>query len=232
MIHSNSSKILEVIVNSLQDAIEAQAGGADRLEVVRDLEHGGLTPDPALVRQIVEAVHIPIRVMVRENSSMSLLDVQELDVLCRQATEISRLNVDGLVIGFVLNDMVDVATLRAITEAAPKMKITFHRAFDVLPDPIQAIRVLKTVPQVDRILTTGGPGSWPARKLRLHHWQRCAAPEITILAGAGLLEPVITDLRDDLQISEIHIGRAARIPQETSGKVSRIQVAQLKGPSA
>ena len=70
MIQSNPTppraKILEVIVSSLEDAKQAEAGGADRLEVVRDLEVGGLTPDFQLVEQIAGAVRIPIRVMLRE----------------------------------------------------------------------------------------------------------------------------------------------------------------------
>jgi copper homeostasis protein len=232
MTSPKSSKILEVIVSSLPDAIEAQAGGADRLEVVRNLEVGGLTPDLDLVQQIMTAVHIPVRVMLRHQNSMTLQDAAELEKLSLIALEFSRIGVDGLVAGFLRNDQVDLTTLRAISGAVPRMKITFHRAFDELSDPLAAIRALKTIPQVDRILTTGGPGTWPERKLRLHLWQRCASPEITILAGAGLLEPVITDLCGDSEISEIHIGRAARIPKETSGKVSRGQVARLKGLSA
>lgn len=231
MIQPKRSKILEVIVSSLQDAIEAEQGGADRLEVVRDFEQGGLTPCRALVEQIMSQVKVPVRVMLRENSSMSLLNEAELKLLCRQATEMSGLGVDGFVTGFVSNGDLDLASLESIARVVPQKNLTFHRAFDVLPDPIQTIRILKTVPQVDRILTTGGPGSWPARKLRLHYWQRCAAPEITLLVGAGLLEPVIADLRRDHQIAEIHIGRAARIPQRPDGRVSRIQVAQLKGRS-
>jgi copper homeostasis protein len=221
-----------VIVTSLQDAIEAQEGGADRLEVVRDLACGGLTPDLELVRQIQAAVQIPLRVMLRENASMELKESGELERLCATAAEMNDLRVDGMVAGFIEDDRADVDTMRAICVAAPDLKITFHRAFDDLPDPIQAIQVLKTVPQVDRILTVGGNGSWPERRVRLHEWQRIAAPEITILAGAGLLMPVITDLQRDSQISEVHIGRAARVPQETDGHVSRVQVAQLKGLSA
>jgi copper homeostasis protein len=232
MTHSIGSKVLEVIVTSLEDAVEAQAGGADRLEVVRELALGGLTPDLALVRRIVDTVRIPVRVMLRETASMSLANLGELDILCRKAAEINVLLVDGIVAGFVSDGQVDLATLRAIAKAAPKMSITFHRAFDVLPDPLQAIRDLKTVPQVDRILTIGGSGSWPERQSRLHQWQHCAAPEIKLLAGAGLLEPVIRDLQMDPYIGEIHIGRAARIPQENTGKVSRVQVAQLKGAPA
>jgi copper homeostasis protein len=235
MIHSKQAKILEVIVTSLADAMEAQAGGADRLEVVRDLQHGGLTPDLALVREIAASVTIPIRIMVRENSSMQLASAAELHLLCRQAAEFNSLSVDGIVAGFILNDEVDLDSLHTIAEAAPRMKITFHRAFDALSDPLLAIRTLKTVPQVDRILTTGERGgetdSWPERKLRLHDWQRRATPEITILAGAGTLETVINDLRRDLEITEMHIGRAARIPPETGGQVNRLQVARIKGIS-
>ncbi len=222
-------------MTSLQDAIEAAAGGADRLEVVRDLGHGGLTPDLALVRAIAEAVDIPLRVMVRENPSMQLAGAAELDILCQQAAEFNSLCLDGLVAGFIANDEVDLATLWAITEAAPQMKITFHRAFDALTDPLNAIRTLKTVPQVDRILTTGETGGhsdpWSERKLRLQYWQNCAAPEITILAGAGMVPAVINDLRNDERIFEMHVGRAARIPQEIDGRVSRVQVAKLKGLS-
>ena len=226
------SKVLEVIVNSLHDAVEAEQGGADRLEVVRDLDVGGLTPHLDLVLQILAAVKIPVRVMLRENASMSLANSGELDLLCRTAAEFNALPLDGLVAGFIQHGEVDLAVMQSISKSAPKLKITFHRAFDDLPDPLLTIRTLKTIPQVDHILTTGGPGSWPARKLRLHYWQRYAAPEITILAGAGLLETVISDLRRDVEIREMHVGRAARIPRETSGKVCRIQVAQLKGHRA
>ena len=62
----------------------------------------------------------------------------------------------------VLDGEVDVATLRAIVEAAPKLKVTFHRAFDELLDPQGTIRILKTIPQIDRILTIGGAGSLAA----------------------------------------------------------------------
>lgn len=219
-------------MTSLHDAVEAQAGGADRLEVVRELEHGGLTPDVDLVREIAATVNIPLRVMLRENTSMQLGGDDELRQLCRSAKQLADLNIEGLVAGFIKNDRVDTATLRVLAHAAPLLKITFHRAFDELTDQLQAIRILKTIPQVDRILTIGGHGSWPERKLRLHQWQQAGEPEITILAGGGVLTSVIADLRHDERISEVHIGRAARVPQETGGQVSRVQVAQLKGLSS
>jgi copper homeostasis protein len=60
--------LLEVIVLSVDDARTATEGGADRLEVVRDIRQGGLTPPLALVRAIQRETHLPLRVMVRENA--------------------------------------------------------------------------------------------------------------------------------------------------------------------
>jgi len=65
------ARFLEVIVTSIEDAVEAEAGGADRLELVRALEVGGLTPELDLIRTVLQTVKIPVRVMLRETPSMS-----------------------------------------------------------------------------------------------------------------------------------------------------------------
>jgi len=224
------NKVLEVIVSSVADAQEAEAGGADRLEVVRDMAAGGLTPDLELVAEIAARVAIPIRVMVREKPSMQVSDEQELHRLCSLALGFSHLPIDGLVLGFVTaENSIDIDSLNAILHAAPRLRATFHRAFDCLADPLAGIVALKTISQVDRILTIGGGGSWLTRKARLHGWQQHAQPQITILAGTGVLPSVIADLAADATIEELHVGRAARSPCETSGCVSRLQVARLKG---
>jgi copper homeostasis protein len=216
-------KILEVIVTSLNDALEAEAGGADRLEVVRDLSAGGLTPNLVLVAAIRSSVSIPVRAMLRENPSMQIAGAEELEKLQRQAAAFSQLSIDGLVLGFVVNDTVDTSTLRKVSSAAPNLKITFHRAFDTLSNPMQAIGALKAEPMVDRILTDGGSGSWAARKARLQYWQQHASPQIKILFGAGLQSV------SDPFIEEVHIGRAARNPPEHNAPVCRAKVAELKG---
>jgi copper homeostasis protein len=92
---------VEVIACSVEDAREAASGGADRLEVVRDLGQGGLTPDVTLVEKILAAVTIPVRVMVRERNTFDVADASELKLLCSQTEELSGLPIDGLVLGFV-----------------------------------------------------------------------------------------------------------------------------------
>ncbi len=222
------AKFLEVIVTSLQEAIEAEAGGADRLELVRDLAVGGLTPQTETVAAVLEAVRIPVRVMLRDSARMFAARPGEVRALQTAADKLSRLSPDGLVFGFLAENQVDRQTMAELASAAPQCRVTFHRAFDVLADPFESIEQLKQIPQVDRILTTGGKGVWALRKARLIAWQRAASPSLKILAGAGLCSSVISDLGKTPEIEEIHVGRAARLPATVSGEVKRAAVRSLK----
>ena len=109
---------LEVIVMSAAEARIAQQGGADRLELVRDLDTGGLTPHFAIARAVVAAVSIPVRVMLRGNASMLVANPAELATLCANAAQIQQLPVDGIVLGWVTNKAeMDVAALEAVFAA-------------------------------------------------------------------------------------------------------------------
>jgi len=119
--------LLEVIACSVADAIAAERGGAGRLELVRALDVGGLTPPLPLVREIVKSVSIPVRVMVRENAGFELADPSELDTLCRAAREIAELQTDGLVLGFLRGRTLDVELNKHILSQAPNLKATLHR---------------------------------------------------------------------------------------------------------
>lgn len=220
---------LEVIVISAAEAATAAAGGADRLELVRALDTGGLTPPWETVEAVVKAVPIPVRVMLRENASMSVATHDELIALQATAARLEELPIDGLVMGWVTSGgAVDLASLEAVLAAAPKCKVTFHRAFEHLADPFEGLNVLKRYKQIDRILTGGGAGSWGERKHRLKHWQAAAAPEITILVGGGLSDVEVAELMDDPEFPEVHVGRAARTPQENDGALDAGKIALLK----
>jgi copper homeostasis protein len=188
--------VLEVIACSVADAAEAEAGGADRLEVVRDLGVGGLTPPVSLVREILRAVAIPVRVMLRESDGFS---VGNKDALMEAAREFAGMGVDGVVLGFLEAGRLDLRSMRDVL-AAGGLKATLHHAFDALTKPLEAIPVIKQeLPQVDRILTRTGD-----------EYLECAGPEITILAGGGLDAAVIRELRATTAVREFHVGRAAR----------------------
>jgi len=224
---------LEVIVTSAAEAILAARGGADRLELVRDLDTGGLTPAWETVRDVCEAVSVPVRVMVRENSSMLMANPTELSTLRRAAARMSQLPIDGLVMGWIdSSGEVDVASLESVLAEAPTVRVTFHRAFENLAEPLLGLKILKSFCQIDRILTCGGFGPWAERKQRLVTWSEAAAPEIGIIVGGGLSEMEVMELLNDERFPEVHVGRAARSPQENDGAIDVEKIAQLKSVCA
>src|SRR5690348_7398716 len=212
--------LLEVITCSVEDAREAELGGAGRLVVVRDLHFGGLTPPVELVRAILDAVAIPIRVMIRERNDYSAGTDAELKRLCSLAAELGSLSVDGLVMGFLTGTGLDLRALNRIVSHVPHCNVTFHHAFEDLSDPLGGIDYLRPIRQVDRILTAGGSGAWPDRKQRLVDYVKRAGSEIKILAGGGMSFDKIQELANSTDMHEFHVGTAAR----EQGRVTRERV--------
>ena len=222
-----SKEMLEVIACSVADAMAAQKGGASRLEIVRELDRGGLTPSIELVRAIKEVVELPLRVMVRESDGYAIADELEIERLCEAAAAFSNLNVDGLVLGFLKRDAIDLDLTSRVLACAPKLKATFHHAFEDAADQLQAVNQLKSLPQVDRILSSGGSGEWEVKRLRLAAYERAAAPEVRIIAGGGIDMNAIEILRRTTSIREYHVGRAAREGFKVAGAVQADLVREL-----
>jgi copper homeostasis protein len=223
-----SSVLLEVIVQSIADATEAEAGGADRLEVVREIERDGLTPPLDLVRSLRSATSLPLRVMVRESDGFSVTGPRELILLQRAFAELADLGVHGAVVGFAREGRFDIDLMASVLAVAPGLPVTLHRAFDSVHDADAAIDAALAFPQIDRILTSGGSGDWDERCERLTAWSRRAGARITMLPGGGLDEAALTVLAKCPAVKEVHVGKAAREPQESTARVSARRVAWLK----
>ncbi|HKO98030.1 MAG TPA: copper homeostasis protein CutC [Pyrinomonadaceae bacterium] len=219
--------LLEVIACSVADAIEAQRGGAGRLEVIRDFQRGGLTPPIELVAEILDAVTISVRVMVREGEDYEIDSSAEKEKLCAAARQLAGLNVDGIVLGFLNNGEIDVSLTELVLSCAPNLRATFHHAFEEAEDRLEAIKVLKRLNQVDRILASGGAGEWPEKIERLAQYQEAAGPEIKILAGGGIDQQSIRMLCEATDIREFHVGRAARELATATGVVQSDRVRAL-----
>ncbi len=222
---SKGAALLEVIACSVADAVEAQQGGAGRLEIVSDLARGGLTPSLELVQQIIAIVSIPVRVMLRESDSYEVANEDEVDRLCEAAHEFSRLRIDGLVLGFLKDGRIDVHLTQKLLACAPNLKATFHHAFESAV-PFEAIAEIKRINQVDRILAHGGNGDWSVKIDRLATYQEKVAPEVEIIAGGGLDAEKINAINRRTSIREFHVGRAARANGDVDGVV---QAARVKG---
>lgn len=220
--------LLEVIVQSVADARAAADGGADRLEVVRAIQDGGLTPLLETVRAIQGQTSLPLRVMVRENAGYGLA-AGDLPTLHRAAAAFAAIGVDGLVMGFARRGAPLIDDLLRVLEVVPTARITFHRAFDALDDPLGAIPALTSIPRIDHILTSGGDGSAEARCAQLIEYGRIAGPRVAIIAGGGVDEEALSLFARRGCVRAIHVGRAAREGGVADGPVSAERIRYLKG---
>jgi copper homeostasis protein len=219
--------LVEVIVQTVADARAAAEGGADRLEVVRAIGDGGLTPPLSLVTAIAAEVPLPLRVMIRENSGFETAS-HEVRALQRAAAGLAGLGVDGLVAGFAQAGKLSLADLSVVLDAAPGVPLTFHRAFDALSDPLGAIDTLAGIPQVDSILTSGGEGTPMERCAQLRTYSARAGTRLAIMVGAGVDDEAFALFAKTGCVRAIHLGRAARDGKNPDGPVSAASVRRLR----
>lgn len=216
---------LEIIVCSLDDALAAYRGGASRLEITIRLDQAGLTPPVEMVRQIVQRVPLPVRVMLRDRADFSLNENtklagnSELESLKRKAREFAALNVEGLVMGHVKSGDLDLTALEEIIESAREMRVTVHHAIEATGNAQAALRALRNVSKVDRALVSGGTGSFEQRVERLLQYREAFGPGRSLIAGGNLTLQMLKPLRDSTGIGIFHLGRAVRTPEDPLGRV-------------
>lgn len=222
--------LLEVIAETVEDACEAEQGGAGRIELVRDLDRQGLTPSPSLIAAVLKAVSIPVRVMLRDSEPFEMTDRTEPARLHDAARTALASGASGFVVGFLRAGAPDLAALD-VTLGSIDAAVTFHRAFDETTDPIGALLTLSREPRIDRVLTSGGGGDWKARLARLHTLREAAPSAIHILPGGGIDAAAVRDLAR-AGFTEAHVGRAARADTARGSGVRAGRVAALLAAAA
>ena len=206
-------KILEVCVDSVQSAVNAAAGGADRLELCGDLIVGGVTPALELYQLIREKVEIPIHVLLRPRFGDFLYDEEEVEIMVRQACAFYEAGADALVIGCLTKGgQLDWEKMNPIIEAGKGMRMHLHRAFDMCVDLEQALEEAKAH-DIATILTSGGFANALAGADVLKTLNEKAG-NLEIMAGAGVNADVIAKLYDKTQIISYHMSGKTELESE------------------
>ncbi len=199
---------LEVIVLTAEDAAAAERGGADRLEVVRAIEVGGLTPTVTEFARIRAATDLPLRVMLRTNGGYTITP-DEVATVCDEARALRRAGAEAFVCGFLTpGGVIDRGAMGAVLDAIDPCPWTFHRAFDHAVD-LQAAWANVAALGADLILTSGAPADLPAGLAALGARASWQTPTLRWLAGGGLTIDQIPPLRA-AGIAQFHVGRAVR----------------------
>ncbi|MER6381563.1 copper homeostasis protein CutC [Streptomyces sp. NPDC001250] len=219
--------VLEVIALDAEDAVAAQAGGADRLELVTDMAADGLTPSVAVFAGIRAAVDIDLRVMLRLADGFAAGDVERLVGV---AGELRAAGADQFVLGFLDADGgADLAALERLVGVLDGCAWTFHRAIDRAADRDALRKQLADLPGLDTYLTAGASGGVDEGLPTLvAEAGRRGEPgyDQTLLVGGGLRLEHVRPLRN-AGIDAFHIGGAAR-SAGWAGPVSQEAVAEWR----
>lgn len=201
---ASSRRLLEIAANSLESALAAQTGGADRVELCANLGEGGTTPSFGSIAVARERLHLPLHVLVRARAGDFVYSHAELDAMRRDVESCARLGCDGIVIGLLdAEGRVDVAGCRVLLQAAGTMAITFHRAFDVVADRAAAMEAVIGL-DCARILTSGGADSALDGAAVIAADIERAAGRIALMAGAGLMAGNIAEIARLTGARELH----------------------------
>ncbi|GAA2062069.1 copper homeostasis protein CutC [Streptomyces albiaxialis] len=206
-----------MIALSAEDAAAAQAGGADRLEVVSDIAADGLSPARETFAAIRAACDIPARVMLRLADGFAAGGEEGIAALCARARELRAEGAEEFVLGFLDEaGQPDMAAVTALAEEIRGCRWTFHRAIDRAADRAALRKQLAEVPDLglDTYLTAGSPDGVGEGLETLYEEAartRAGEPgyEASILVGGGLTLERLPGLRE-AGIAAFHIGGAAR----------------------
>ena len=213
--------ILECCVDSVESALQAEKGGADRLELCSNLVIGGTTPTLALFRQIREHTDIPVHVLLRPRFGDFLYTDQELCIIAKEIDMFREAGAEGIVIGCLKPDgSLDRDAMSSLIDHSGQMNVTLHRAFDMCVDPFQALELAKLL-GIHTVLTSGCQPSCLQGSDLIRQLDIYAEGQITIMAGAGIQENSAKLLKEKTNITAFHM----------SGKRIRESGMQFRNPS-
>lgn len=178
--------LVEVCAYSLESCLTAQQAGAGRIELCGGLAEGGTTPSAGLIQLARQHLTIPLYVMIRPRGGDFLYSETELAVMKANIQLAKAFGADGIVLGILKADgTIDEAQTRTLIDLANPLPVTFHRAFDMTRDPLEALEaVIRT--GAARILTSGQQQTAEAGLATLRQVAKQAAGRIEIMAGAGV----------------------------------------------
>lgn len=186
--------VLEACVDSVQSALEAERGGAKRVELCGNLMIGGTSPGSALFRQVKEHTGLEIRVLLRPRFGDFCYDEYEFAMMKDDTAMYRELGADGIVTGILQPDgKLNMMQMKELIVEAGGMDVALHRAFDVSCNPLDTMEDAISL-GLKTILTSGQQSSaWTGRAL-LKELITKSDGRIEILQGAGITPEIIGKL--------------------------------------
>lgn len=196
---------LEICVDSIESAINAQAAGADRVELCDNLYEGGTTPSYGKIVAARENLTAGLHVIIRPRGGDFLYSDPEYDIMRRDIEVCGEIGADGIVTGILRSDgTIDVERMSKLVEIACPMSVTFHRAFDMCSDPVKGLDdVIST--GASRLLTSGQKDKAPDGAELIRKLVKHAGLNIIVMPGSGIDETNIKMMAEVTRAFEFHL---------------------------
>jgi copper homeostasis protein len=205
---------MEVCANSVSSAIEAQLGGAKRVELCASLSEGGTTPSYAEIVMAKKMLDIEVYPIIRPRGGDFLYSPLEFELMKEDVRMCKALKCDGISTGILTRDgKVDMERCAELFELAKPMQVTFHRAFDMTDDLPQALEDIISLGAA-RILTSGGKSSALEGAAVLAELIHQANGRISIMPGAGVNPANIADIIGLTGAKEFHASARQPVSSE------------------
>ena len=222
-------KYLEVCCGDLQSVRAAKEGGAHRIELCRALDVDGLTPSEEMMEAAI-GMGIPIQVLIRPREGDFVYNEEEVESMLGDIRLAKKLGTNGVVIGALRPDgSIDEATIRRLVDEAEGLSITFHRAFDVCSQPLEALEQIISL-GCHRLLTSGQAPTAEQGIPLIKKLVEQSAGRIIIMPGAGVNVNNVHKILSETGANEIH--GSLRKDGHTDSEQVRIITDMLRGSAS
>ncbi|MGQ1788299.1 copper homeostasis protein CutC [Saccharicrinis sp. GN24d3] len=195
---------IEICAGNIQSVIEADKGGADRVELCDNLIEGGTTPSGGTIAMAKKVSNIDIFPIIRLRGGNFVYDELELRIMLQDIKEAISAGADGVVIGALNKDgSVNIDQCQRMIEAANGLPVTFHRAFDQCKEPFEALDTLMSL-GISRLLTSGQKFTVTEGAGLITRLHEMTGDKLTIMPGGGINEHNIVELAEKTGVKSFH----------------------------
>jgi copper homeostasis protein len=226
---------LEVVVETCEDALEAEAGGADQIEVKCDYLEYGLTPTAGMLAEICRSVSCDVLCMVRPHARSNVYSSSDITVMVRDIQNVKGLPIQGFLLGCLTpENQLDLQSLEYLKEAAEPLDLHFHLAWELAADPFLALEQLVRL-GFKSVRTSGGDGiSGQAGDncRRIIEYADFIQGDLDLYLAGGIRPNNVAEIIKNTGVDKVHSGSGVRKPNTRVGAVSRDLVQAMKSAMA
>jgi copper homeostasis protein len=221
--------ILEICIDSVESAMAAERGGANRIELCSNLLEGGITPSAGLISTVRKEVSIGLQVMIRPRGGDFCYSTEEFEVMKLDIDVAKQVGADGIVLGILdIHGNVDQSRTRQLVDQARPLRVTFHRAFDMSSDLFKSLENIVST-GAERILTSGGQPSAEKALDVIAKLVQVASGRIQIMPCGDIRQDNIKHIIEATGAREIHAGIEIPVPSVMRHRNPRIAMGSVPG---